>query len=102
MRVQLQQNRTGNLPFGDEWGMTRYKLDEKTGLIWMLPGHSTHEEAMDVLGKALCMNTARLARAVGVPENEVYECKNGSVAAISHNLKKVDGVLGNDDTTGSR
>ena len=22
MRVQLQQNRTGNLPFGDEWGMT--------------------------------------------------------------------------------
>lgn len=69
--------------------MTRYELDEETGMIWMLPGHSTDKEAMDVLGKALCMNTARLARACGVPENEVYECKKGSTAAITHNLQKV-------------
>lgn len=59
----------------------------------MLPGHSTDAEALDVLGKALCMNSARLARSVGVPESEVYECKKGSVAAITHNLKKVGAGL---------
>lgn len=56
--------------------MTRYKLDEKTGMIWMLPGNSTKEEAMDVLGKALCMNTEKLTRAVSEnrPVSREYPC----------------------------
>lgn len=73
--------------------MTRYKLDEKSGMVWMFPGYSTEKEAMDVLGRALCLSSARLARAVGCPENEVYECKKGSVAAITHNLEKVSAEL---------
>lgn len=73
--------------------MTRYRLDEKTGCIWADSGYATEKENLDVLGKALCISSTKLAHGVGVPENEVYECKNGSVAAISHNLKKVKDVL---------
>jgi|WetSurMetagenome_2_1015567.scaffolds.fasta_scaffold542043_1 hypothetical protein len=75
--------------------MTRYRLNEKNGMIMVLSGHSTKEESLEVLGKSLCINSERLCRSAGVEENEIYECKNRSIAAILHNLKKVDEKLAN-------
>ena len=54
----------------------------------------SHEEVNEVLKRALCINTASLARLCGVPENEVYECKSGSIAATEHNLKKAGEMIG--------
>lgn len=69
--------------------MTRYKLMDN-GLIAMLPGADVPGEAMDVLGRALCQNTAKLARNVGVPEDQILHCKKGNTAIIEHNLKATE------------
>jgi hypothetical protein len=59
------------------------KLDEKTGMIWLIPGHSTMEEEMEVLGKALCRNTRALALAVGVPESKLPRCDHLADVTVS-------------------
>jgi hypothetical protein len=73
--------------------MTRYELDEESGLILMLPGESTEQEALELLGKALCLNSSRLAKKVGVPDQDIRYCETGKIEAIEHNLKEVSKYL---------
>jgi hypothetical protein len=73
--------------------MRGYKsvLDEETGMIWYVPGHSTQKEELAVLGKALCRNTRSLARAMNVPEEMIQKCT--APAGSSDNLVAIESNL---------
>lgn len=63
----------------------------ESGMIMLVPGHSTQKEDLAVLEKALCRNTRSFAQAMKVPEEMIQKCtvpagSSDNLVAIESNL----------------